>query len=334
MDILRHRAISGIATSNPEGNDVTIRANIKKLLHLFRRSSRSRYSLENLPSHILINIFGHLSVLDKACLALTCKSFHYIFKDVFEDEVFRFPRLYQLQNTDPDQFGTIRNDLLHRLQDRRMKYCAKCIMLHRREAFAQPTYHGPMMYRQFCWTEAGIVDLCPCIALTVYLRLKIIRNLLRYGQGKTITLKGRLGLLFSPVMYEGKPAFIHECEINALPYVVAKIRTVVYLGGGKNLFAATEYSVTTDNRVMPWRPNEAFRDTLYNLLWAVRASENGVLLDEIPCFFESDQGTVSSETLHTLRNLGNYSVPVDRHWLRQDRSMSPSFVRLMHGQAD
>jgi hypothetical protein len=50
-----------------------------------------------------------------------------------------------------------------------MKYCTKGMMVHRREAFAQPTYHGPMMYRNSCWTEAGIVDLCPCIALTVYL---------------------------------------------------------------------------------------------------------------------------------------------------------------------
>ncbi|KAL5342071.1 hypothetical protein BJX70DRAFT_12586 [Aspergillus crustosus] len=329
MDTIRQRAIAQIATPDPENSSDNIITGIKRILRLFRRSSRSRPSLQNIPSQILIYIFDYLNVLDKACLALTCKSFHFIFKDVFDNEVFRFPRLYQLQFTEPDQFGAIRNQLLHRLQGRRMKYCVKCMTLHRREAFAQPTYHGPMMYRDYCWTEAGIVDICPCIALTVYLRLKILRNLMRYAHGKSTTLKGKLGLLFRFVMFEGRPAIMHDCEISEHPYVAARIKTMIYIGGEKMLYARTEYNVTMDVRVMPWRPTEVFRDALYNLLWAVRTSGQGLILDDMPRFFESDQGTVRLETLNIVRNLGSCGLPVDKHWFKQDRLTSPSYVRLM-----
>ncbi|KAL4866632.1 hypothetical protein BDV12DRAFT_210358 [Aspergillus spectabilis] len=305
--------MSDIATVNPESSGENIITSIKSLLRVFHRSSRSRRSLENLPNQILINIFGHLNVLDKACLTLTCKSFHFIFKDIFENEAFRFPRLYQLQLTDAGQFGVIRDSLLHRSQDRQMKYCVKCMMLHRREAFAKPTYHGPMMSRDYCWTEAGIVDLCPCIALTVYLRLKIIRSLMRYARGNTTTLKGTPALLFGFVMYEGRPALIHVCEISGHAYVAARIKTVVYIGGGS----------------CGGRPNGAFQDALYNLLWAVITSVKGLLLDDMPCSSECDQGMVRLETLDVVRSLGSCGLPVDRHWVQQDQLMSPSFVRLM-----
>jgi hypothetical protein len=86
-------------------------------------------------------------------------------------------------------------------------------------------------------------------------------------------------------MYEGKPALIHECKVGGYPYLAGRIKTLVYMGGGKMRYAKTEYSVTMDRRVMPWRPSEAFRDALYNLLWAVRTSGKGLLLDDMSFFF-------------------------------------------------
>ncbi|KAL4786427.1 hypothetical protein BJX76DRAFT_321302 [Aspergillus varians] len=303
---------------------------LKKVLSVFRRASRSpRPSLTTLPNHLLIETFKHLKILDQACLALTCKSFHFIFSPVFENEAFRFPRLYQLRVPGLDNFGVVRYQLLQRLQDKRVKYCVKCMKLHRREAFAQPTYHGPMVNREYCWTEAGVVDLCPCVTLTFQDKSRVVRALFRLAKGKSVVLRGGIERAFVPgtrgenPSTTSAPVLIHECQIRDHGFVAAQIKTVLYIRRKSFLIAETEYNVRTDRRVMDWRPNEAFRDAHYNLLWAMRTSEMGLLLDE-------DGGKERVQTLDVVRNLGSCELPVDGNWVKQDRLMSPSFLRLVH----
>ncbi|KAL4937847.1 hypothetical protein BDV06DRAFT_65521 [Aspergillus oleicola] len=365
------------------GNDVSI---ITKLIQLIRRRlSSKRASLTTLPNGILINIFNSLPLLDQACLTLTCKSFHFIFNSVFEDERLKFPRLYQLKMLDSpsipaldlpqfsreansvrNSLGQTRRHLLTRLEDRRLKYCVKCMKLHRRESFAQPTYHGPMVYRKYCWTEAGVVDLCPCITLTIRDKARIVRCLRRMKKGKgplldgglekvfravdpsqvpgAVVCGGSMNILFIPETLEElrTPSLVHECSTNGNGLVEGSMKTVISMQGNGSspmLVAETDYNISMDRRVFSWRPSEGFKDALYNLLWAMRMSERGVLFDEYDSFGRSqpraengagDGGERKTEWLREVRSLGRCDAPVDGYWVRQDRLMSPSFLRLMH----
>ncbi|KAL4953343.1 hypothetical protein BDW69DRAFT_184545 [Aspergillus filifer] len=374
---------------------------LTKLIQLLRRKlCRSRATLSKLPIHILTRIFDSLPLLDQACLALTCKSFHFIFNSVLEDERLRFPRLYQLKfldspslslNLDSSAFGKegtyvrnplnklgyTRHKLLSRLEDRRLKYCVKCMKLHRRESFAQPTYHGPMIYRDYCWTEAGVVDICPCISLTIRDKARIVQCLRRMKKGKEPLLTGGLEKCFRavessqvPGAREGgergsmsiffitdvleetrTPSLVHECSVDGRHgrgLIKGDMKTVISMQGNSDspiLVAETEYNVPIDKRVLSWRPTEGFKNVLYNLLWAVRMSERGALLDQYDDFGrvrshtaaegggeEQGQGLTMTKTkrLRDTRPLGRCYAPIDEYWVKQDRMMSPSFLRLMH----
>ncbi|KAL4930238.1 F-box protein [Aspergillus undulatus] len=357
-------------SNGPNTTTTTNTSLITRLLRLIRRpSSRPRACLKELPNALLVRIFNELPLLDQVCLALTCKSFHFVLNPVFENEALRFPRLYQLKLLDaPSQqqfslalleraggigrnkLGRTRYRLLQRLEDRRLKYCVKCMKLHRREAFAQPTYHGPMVYREYCWTEAGVVDLCPCVTLTVRDKGRIVRCLERMKRGEGVLLTGGLEKAFVPLErvrgenghgdvlpLNSTPKLVHECQISDHGLISAKIKTVLCIRNGISkgkgspiLVAETSYNVTTDRRVLDWRPSEGFRDAQYNLLWAMRMSERGLLLDDYDVFGRRLEGETRSDTLSVVRNLGGCDVPVDGHWARQDRLMSPSFLRLTH----
>ncbi|OJJ61365.1 hypothetical protein ASPSYDRAFT_87914 [Aspergillus sydowii CBS 593.65] len=323
----------------------------KKLLGLLRRPSRTKPSLTALPNRLLIEIFQYLPLLDQASLALTCKSFHFIFNHVFENELFRFPRLYQLRlpNLYPNgiiKLGRTRQQFLRRIQDKRVRYCAKCMKLHRRETFAQPTYNGPMIYREFCWTEAGVVDLCPCVSLTIHDKDRIVCHLRRMAKGKSVVLKDGLerffvlgscrgvvttnGSLVSGRAPTHAPALVHCCAVSGHAFVEARVRTVLYIGRKDVLVAETEYEVSADARVMEWwSDDDGFADAHYNLLWAMRTSEMGLLLDG-----QGEQRggpkAMRQVSFSVKRNLGSCELPADGYWSKQDRLMSPSYVRLMH----
>lgn len=321
----------------------------KKLLGLLRRPSRTKPSLTALPNQLLIEIFQYLPLLDQASVALTCKSFHFIFNHVFDNELFRFPRLYQLRLPDlyPDgiiKLGRTRQQFLRRLQDKRARYCAKCMKLHRRETFAQPTYTGPMIYREFCWTEAGVVDLCPCVSLTIHDKSRIVCHLRRMAKGKPVVLKDGLERFFvlgscagtreeltvnGYSLVSGRPpapALVHCCAVSGHAFVEARVRTVLYIGRKDVLVAETEYEISMDSRVMEWWSNDdGFADAHYNLLWAMRTSEMGLLLGG-----QGDgEGKKRQVSFSVGRNLGSCELPADGHWSKQDRLMSPSYVRLM-----
>ncbi|KAL4922148.1 hypothetical protein BDW62DRAFT_173016 [Aspergillus aurantiobrunneus] len=223
--------------------------------------------------------------------------------------------------------------------------------LHSREAFAQPTYHGPMVYREYCWAEAGVVDLCPCVTLTIRDKDRLVRCLGRMAKGKSVCLGGALGRAFvlgvaspssstfasslssasastSPSTSPSAvaPALLHECRISDCEFVAAQMRTVLYITPGcrRMLVVETEYIVTANRGVVEWQPGETFRDALYNLLWAMRVSEGGLLLD-----YGGGREHQREETLRVVRNLGSCELPVDGNWVKQDRMMSASFLRLM-----
>ncbi|KAL4805442.1 hypothetical protein BDV18DRAFT_140869 [Aspergillus unguis] len=77
---------------------------------------------------------------------------------------------------------------------------------------------------------------------------------------------------------------------------------------------------------MDWRPTEAFRDPLYNILWAMRTAERGALLDQ---GLSGGGNKMREDRLSVKRNLGSVNSLVDGHWGREERMMSLSYLRLM-----
>ncbi|KAL4906949.1 hypothetical protein BDW74DRAFT_150059 [Aspergillus multicolor] len=341
-----------------------------------RQHQGRRLSLTTIPMDRLKQILRYLSIVDQACLALTCKPLYMVLGQVLESELFRFPRLYQLQlpaygyalamvglTNNKSSFGHLRRQLLRRLEDGRAKYCVKCMKLHSRGHFAESAYHGPIYYRPYCCPEAGIVDLCPCACMTMADRQRVVKYLRKLKKNKENCLTGKLGKEFVPVVYDGSdfvpvslatgiagpaaasapdtglPALFHSCQITNW-FVDARVKTILYIRnkrrGGRNeevLVAETQYKVKSDNRVLDWQASEAFPDAHYNLLWAMKMAERGVLLDmEVDEHLRGHQRT-RSETLTVVRNLGNCDLPADGHWVKQDRTLSASCLRLMHAYA-
>lgn len=124
------------------------------------------------------------------------------------------------------------------------------------------------------------------------------------------------------------PALVHCCAVSGHAFVEARVRTILYIGRKDVLVAETEYEASTDARVMEWwSDGDGFADAHYNLLWAMRTSEMGLLLEG-----QGEQRGPKAKrqvSFSVKRNLGSCELPADGYWSKQDRLMSPSYVRLM-----
>ncbi|KAJ5249199.1 hypothetical protein N7468_000650 [Penicillium chermesinum] len=131
-----------------------------------------------LDKAVLIAIGEYVSLVDQVCLSLSCKKLYLMLKESRENKDLEFPRLLDLRIpilcvNSPD---VPRNQLLLRLENRQWSYCAECLMLHPRREFRKVSLRRPPSQRA-CTDFAGIVDLCPCIALTVRDRERIFERL-------------------------------------------------------------------------------------------------------------------------------------------------------------
>lgn len=121
-----------------------------------------------LPSEIVDIIFGHLSNLDRACFALTCKRLH--------DFYISYNRKYAISvlATLPGK------ELLQRLQNDRWVYCSICQNLHRhsrRKTLQFDKKCSPKPFKSTPILECmdvghmqhlGQVDICPCSNITFH----------------------------------------------------------------------------------------------------------------------------------------------------------------------
>ncbi|KAL2830444.1 hypothetical protein BJY01DRAFT_254631 [Aspergillus pseudoustus] len=309
------------------------------LRRIVRRSAAPRSSpLVNLPTELLLLIMEELPLIDQACLALTCKSMHYTFGNVLEHEMFRFPRLYQLRMPELQlQFGFTRRELLRRIanDDDNINYCVKCLKLHRQNQFDLDWsyFAGPPVWKKYCTRDAGIVDLCPCVSMTVFDKRRVIKFLRQKGRGKEAYLAGSLGNAFEQITTEpGYPGLHHKCELRIGDEILARFEATLYITSEKMLMAATEYRITRDDPRMPYYQYSARPDTLYNVVLTVMKLD---LDQQLGLMAESQEetgniggGTASSGIVKAKRHLGHYDGRVDMCWALQTRTKCESFKRL------
>ncbi|KAL3469165.1 hypothetical protein BJX99DRAFT_81426 [Aspergillus californicus] len=213
-----------------------------------------------------------------------------------------------------------------------MAYCVKCLKLHPRGQF--DVHPDTVMFpvapnlKMWCDHNAGIVDLCLCVALTVHDRVQLIEHLKCIAKGHPAELSGMLGQRFTTT--RGKaPQVWHECEIRERGHVLAKIRTTIFISEGKMLVANTQYAVSLRSghnpfaltAIVPW-----VQDDHYDLLLAIRTDAQRAEGSD------GGGGSAQSDNLHlhcVVRQLGKCHVPVDHYWIMQERVSSRGF-HLLH----
>lgn len=162
--------LSSIATFRPEHLKMSrFGKTFVKLLHILCRKIFRPFNF-CFDERILELIFQNLSLIDQVCLSLTCKKFFGLFGTIAKHQDFQFPRLLRIRNpilcVNSTTINVPRNELLLRLENRRWAYCANCLKLHPRKEFARHLLRKSALERS-CTYYAGIVDLCPCISLTI-----------------------------------------------------------------------------------------------------------------------------------------------------------------------
>lgn len=166
-----------------------------------------------LHEDVLFIIYDYLSIVDKACFALSCKRYYNLFGNVTKEEAFDFPRLLKIKVPElcVNKPELLRNQLLVRLEDTRWAFCGGCLKLHPRREFPEANLASPPIQRN-CGFNTGIVDLCPCISLTFREREQLIKALQLSPKGcDAFELKKPLTLR---VDEQGQAFFEHNCSID------------------------------------------------------------------------------------------------------------------------
>ena len=166
--------------------------------------------LLDLPIELLQHIFSCLPLPNQVCLALSSKGLYALFNSVLRAPELRFPTMPR----DGESYVTseecyLRTTLLTQLEDSHWAFCVRCQKLHPRQEFPE-LFLG---LKKSCTISAGIVDICPCIALTLRDRTRIVEYLRSRGpaNSKRILNSIRNGSL---VLNEDKDGLylLHTCH--------------------------------------------------------------------------------------------------------------------------
>ncbi|KAL3466169.1 hypothetical protein BJX64DRAFT_284748 [Aspergillus heterothallicus] len=184
--------------------------------------------LVELPIDILHLVFGLLPLSSQACLALTCKPLYQLFGHVLPDENLAWPRqpttIWDLiLRNDPD---FPRNQLLLLLEDGYWVYCSRCLKLHPRSRFTS-SRRGAEVEDRWCKYMAGVLDLCPCVALTFYDKVRL-EECLRKGTMNP-DLPPSIRHAFRLSNYQRQRCLLHECAIYDYKSMFINLKTRIIL---------------------------------------------------------------------------------------------------------
>ncbi|KAB8277127.1 hypothetical protein BDV30DRAFT_234928 [Aspergillus minisclerotigenes] len=203
--------------------------------------------LLNLPLDILFEIFPLLPLPSQVCLALSCKPLYRLFSSTLQDEQLAWPSLlacktFRLPDTLSSHEAPLispRTQVLLQLEDDWWLYCAACLKIQPRALFRQGIESLPLQCQK-CIFEALVIDLCPCLSLTYFDRIRLERWLFT---GLTDTLSQRIREAFQPLIIDDRPSLLHQCSISSIPEVSVDLEIVVALNDRKRLEALTRYRV-------------------------------------------------------------------------------------------
>lgn len=215
---------------------------------------RKCYILD-LPFVILEYTFTYLPLPSKVCLALTCKGLHELFGSVLEAKELRFPLLFQKKGYFTTEEYHQRMTLLIQLENRRWVCCARCQRLHPRKEFWESRdwldffllLEKTSPWSRTCTRYAGILDLCPCIAMTLRDRKHIVEYLSgTRKRHKSVLNSIRKGLLQDSLNEKGELCLSHTCP--ACPPVQVKFTLSITKSGQLTSCARYEASLSASSQ--------------------------------------------------------------------------------------
>ncbi|PLN81036.1 hypothetical protein BDW42DRAFT_201006 [Aspergillus taichungensis] len=226
---------------------------ILRLIKLFqRRNGYERLSpceeppwslLLELPLDILLLIIPYLRLVDKACLALTCKPLYRLLCSVHGDEQLAWPR-YLASPLPACEFGSephvSRNDLLLKLQDTHWIFCRGCLKLHPKNHFRYIHKRRPNKC-EYSINLVNVVDLCACLALTYANGIKLV-DWIQTGVASH-HLHQNTYREFQFRELKNTRFLIHRCSVTSQPDAFVALTATVALDADNRLVVTTRYNV-------------------------------------------------------------------------------------------
>lgn len=212
--------------------------------YISRTKVRKDSFILSLDERILAKIYQYLPLVDQICLSISCKKFFGLFGTIVKHKDFTFPRLLSIRvpilcSRSKD---VPRNQLLLRLENHRWAFCSRCLKLHPRGEFEQDSLKSPA-FRRACTYWAGIVDLCPCISLTVRERWRVIQYLRSPTPG--VTQYGPFRLEFTR---DEEPNLLHNCSTGSKAGGKVDSILTLSLNTSGDLILSTQYTLQLSPR--------------------------------------------------------------------------------------
>ncbi|KAI9375364.1 hypothetical protein BJX61DRAFT_539920 [Aspergillus egyptiacus] len=220
---------------------------------LRQRRSKSAHPdslLLTLPLNIFLqSILPLLPLISKVCLALTCKRLYGILSPLLLPHPrLAWPRLLATRSYENplNQPHHERNQLLLLLEDpARWMYCSACLKLHppsRFRTYEIQDHFEPLDRTCESSQSCGVVDLCPCLALTFSDRIGL-EKWLRTGTADTL-LPDRVRRAFQrSVVDGGKAGLIHLCSKTDHADLFLSMDMIVTLDERDYLMRQTRYHI-------------------------------------------------------------------------------------------
>ena len=151
--------------------------------------------LLKLPLEIMGPIVNDLPDFEKACLALTCRTFYWLLGDVLgSPELHHPPNMVFERDTAVDSvrrscLRSQRWKFIRSLEEGHLLACSSCLKLHPFTEFRpnQILFKGPSSRVCRFGYYSGFVDLCPCIKLTFRDKLRLVDEWKRFLASKPDT---------------------------------------------------------------------------------------------------------------------------------------------------
>lgn len=132
----------------------------------------------DLPIELLQHIFSYLPLPSQVCLALSSKGLYALFNSVLGASELRFPAMPRNEESYAmSEECYLRTTLLTQLEDSHWEFCVGCQKLHPCQEFPESL----LGLKRSCSISAGIIDICPCISLTLRDRARVVEYLRSRG---------------------------------------------------------------------------------------------------------------------------------------------------------
>lgn len=300
------------------------RVRIPLISSFIARIRRKHTTILYMEDSVLSNIYQRLSLVDGACLSLSCKRLYDLFGATLKQKQFDFPRLLQLRIPIlcVNSTNVPRNKLLLLLENRLWKYCGKCLKLHPRKEFSQASLQYPARGRS-CTKYAGIVDLCPCAAWTIRERGRIVQLL----KSRTAKLPQ---VQIGPFKFDrtGEPHLSHSCSLVTTPNRNARVEMRIFIDKSDHLVVHSRYTIhlstclaRTNAEPIVSCPHVDLNSLIYSNSPNRSCPQCRTLIDRDSTLSQDKEIAV----FDVKRDLGSCKWPADSHWLSNCRITGDEF---------